>query len=1288
MIGTIKTEIPMRMRFDLLSTALAACFAAHTVALAMNFTFEASDLDNGNVRITLTGQGFADGPSHIWHGDGLPDRADYFVQASDDLCCTLSILYAAKDPRPIDILIDGKKVLAGCGSTTGGWNTKTAKWDIQGKLNLTNGIHTLSLLRDGPFPHICALRLESAPTTSKETSISRPSAEQRAALKRHQAQQARVRRIRQTLESFQPDAVRRAIDDLANTFSDRYDAAAYRKALVACGLRRQALLDALAAGTEPDEAAVGNLTADVRTILLANPLLDFDRLLLVRRRLPKGNARTATGTALGWVPNNFNNHSSLRLAGYDNEVAVLSNLRGTPKFETLYRPQDQTLLRDVRLDFSGDRLLFSGADTNRHWAVFQIQSDGGGLEQLSPADDPDLDFFDACYLPDRNLIVCSTASYAGVPCLNGHDKVSSLYHLNPATKALRQLTFDQDHDNDPVVLDDGRVLYQRWEYSDIPHYFSRRRMTMNPDGTGQLALYGSNSWFPTAFRFAQPIPGHKSLLVGELGEHHSLDLYGDCGRLALLDTALATAYPFRYYPTSKMWGTEGEPFSVTPEILPAEKTGFVQLIPGYGKPVPGTVCDSAVKNVWLKEDPSLASHPRPLSDKYFLAAVKPTPQSLWGLYLVDVFDNMTLIAEEEGAALFEPQPFRPRHRPPVIPNRIDPKKTTADVHIADIYTGPGLQAVPRGTVKSLRIFAYHFCYRDKGGFDYIGTQSGWDVKRVLGTAEVEADGSACFQIPANTPVSIQPLDAEGRAVQLMRSWLVGMPGERVSCAGCHEQRMASLPPQRSIAETRHPQPLKPWCGAPRPFAFEHEVFPVLQRNCIGCHGQPATVGPRCKPCFKSPKTAYDTLHPYVRRAGVEGDMALLNPMEYHASTSRLIQMLAKGHHGVTLASMGNDACGRLYCWIDLNVPYAGSWSPAVLNGTDQRQRRCELAKRFAGIDVSPEDEYENAREAFRKRTPVAFVPPPATAPLIPAGLHAESFPFSADAARQLQASCGNTGPRTLDLGNGVALVFASIPTGEFVMGSQEGAPDECPRAVVRIRKPFGMSVTEITNRQYAQFDPDHDTRYVDMHYMDHVVPGQIANHPEQPVARVSWTEAMAFCEWLSRKTGLRVTLPTEAQWEWAARAGTETSFFYGTMQTDFGRFANLADSDLINYRMKWEGPSVLQRRYPYSPETNFPLHDPRFKDNWFVVDYVGQTQPNAWGLKDMIGNVSEWTRSDYRPYPYTDDDGRNNNGAAEHKVARGGSWADRPADAGSSVRRTYAPWQRVFDVGFRVVIDE
>lgn len=1276
-----------------------------TGAPAADFTIRADSFDDGNVRVSLHGQAYAGGESCIWNGGELPNWAEYVVEVPVTADYTLWASYAALQPRPVQITLDSegppendrsrpgtsrgtaaakaprssaKQVHTGFKGTTGDWNTRSARWERQCVLQLARGTHTIRLECQGPMPHICALRLESSVPFPDGCELRRLSEPERAARARAQADRARVEEQIAALEQMKPEALLRAIDDLGRTFPDEYDAARHRQALVEYRAARAVLLESLAEGKPVEPAAIERLLSRVRAALLANPLLDFDRLLVVRRS-PAGST--------GFVPTNYLTHTAIppqARENCDNEIAVLSNLRGTPRLDMLYKPARGQLLRDVRLDFPADRLLFSSIDAHGRWAIFSIRSDGGGLAQLTPTRYPDLDYYDACWLPDGRIVLGSTGSYTGLPCLNGKQQITSLYLLDPATKALRQLTFDQDSDNDPTVLNDGRVLYQRWEYSDIPHYFSRRRMTMNPDGTGQLALYGSNSWFPTAFRFARPVPDHPSRLVGIISGHHD---HGDCGRLAILDPGLAGGYPFRYRPKSKEWGVEGEIIAVTPDVLPARQTGFLQLIPGHGRPVAGTVCDAIITHHYLEENPSLTTHPHPLSSNYFLVSMKPTPRSLWGIYLVDVFDNVTLIAEVPGSALFEPQPFVPRRRPAVIPDRIRPQSLTAEVHIADVYRGPGLGGVPRGTVKSLRVFSYHFGYNNKAGFPLVGTQAGWDMKRVIGTAAVESDGSACFPIPANTPISLQPLDAQGRAVQLMRSWLVGMPGEHVSCVGCHEDRRESLPLHPSLANQRGPQPLEAWYGPPRPFAFAHEVYPVLERYCVGCHDGKPEVGPRSKPSFTTPDLAYDTLHPYVHRPGVEADMAMLNAMEYHASTSPLVQMLEKGHHGVTLAGMDREACRRLYCWIDLNVPKNGSWNPPEWQECDQRRRRLELATIFANNDTDPEGEFLAAAQAFTSRAPIRFNAPPPEEPLKADGLYADGFPLTAAETRRLQRNDPAGSQMTIELGAGVRLDLVRIPAGEFVMGSPEGAPDERPRAVVRIARPFWMAATEITNRQYAAFDPAHDTRYIDMHSLDRVVPGHIANHPDQPVARVAWREALEFCRWLCRKTGLRFALPTEAQWEWAARAGTATQFFYGTMDTDFGRFANLADQTLRWYKMGFDGASRLQRRYPYAPEMNFPLHDERFRDGWFVVDYVGQTEENAWGLKDMVGNVSEWTRSSYRPYPYAENDGRNDEHPAQRKVARGGSWADRPADAGSAVRRAYQSWQKVYDVGFRVVIE-
>ena len=227
--------------------------------------------------------------------------------------------------------------------------------------------------------------------------------------------------------------------------------------------------------------------------------------------------------------------------------------------------------------------------------------------------------------------------------------------------------------------------------------------------------------------------------------------------------------------------------------------------PGYGKDVDGDVCDPFVENQFARGKPYFG-YPWPLSAKYHLVNAKTAPDGLVGIYLVDTFDNMTLVAEYPEGIYAEPIPFAARKRPPIIPDRSVKGKKTCSVHIADIYNGPGLAGVPRGTAKKLRVFSYHFNYHKTGGHSMTGldrVESGWDIKRILGTVDIEKDGSVCFEMPANTPVSFQPLDGEGRALQLMRSWTVGMPGERVSCTGCHEDNRSSIHTKRTIADEKY-----------------------------------------------------------------------------------------------------------------------------------------------------------------------------------------------------------------------------------------------------------------------------------------------------------------------------------------------------------------------------------------------------------------------------------------------------------------------------------------------------
>ena len=1157
---------------------------------------------------------------------------------------------------------------------------------------------------------------------------------------------AALRSAREQMRVFSAAAAKRFLADMKGRKD--YDYARHAPAIEKLIAQEDAVRAALGLAQSAGKASIGcdaaiGLVSAYRLAMLANPYLP-DRILCVRRHLDaprRIHDRFFGGHELGFTGLNAHNHMDLWRTGFTNDIVVLEGCRGgKPAYTSLYAPPDGTsIVRDIDLDFDASRILFTSyRGTNDLLGVFEIeckmengkcriQGETNGCRMtnaecpvakarkatlISPEDGKfDQHWWDACYLPNRDQIaMLGTAAFQFLPCEDGNYPMCVVFRQDRATGEVRQLTYEQDSDFTPTVTHDGRIMFTRWEYSDLPHFFAREIMTMNPDGVGQLSLWGTGSYAPTFMSCARSVLGEPHLFTMFGGGHHNRSEFG---RMFIVDPTLARGYPFAYDPPDRAWSAVRHQLRIPAKTFPKEKTGLVHEFPGWGKDVEGDFSDLYVENQFARGKPYFA-YPYPLSKNYHLATVKTQADSLPGIWLVDAFDNLTLVAENPDGILTEPMPFASRPRPPVIPDRSVKDAKTCSVHIADVYIGPGLAGVPRGTVKKLRVFSYHYNYHLTGGHSATGwidykkdsldrIESSWDVKRILGTVDVEADGSVYFEMPAKTPVSFQPLDSEGRAVQLMRSWTVGMPGERVSCTGCHEDNRTSIKTKRTIADEKYfrgeIQQIKPVDGdGMRPWGFDTEMWPVVQRRCAACHGDVAKAPLRKTDQGGASETnacvltglrfsmtnaveAYRALHPYIRRPGPESDLPILTPLDYHASTSPLVQILARGHHGVTL---DESEWRRIYEWIDLNCPYWGHWRPKCYDTdkfavacADPIARRKELAERYGGNVDDPEAEYAAyaAKVASRAIMPVMpeRKPKAAKGNKKTAGVPAMTTPVACAAQLGYITEVPNITVKTIDLGNGTSITLRRIPAGIFEMGSSAGYPDEAPVRTVKIAKAFWMSETEVRNDQYHAFDPEHDSRWQDQFGKDHVIPGYVGNHRRQPVVRVSWNEAQAFCKWLSAKIGLDVRLPTEAEWEWAARAGSATPFPWGGLDDDFSPYANLADRDVrwMNADGWLGGGAYILPRRPYRITQNYPLHDERWKDDWFTLNYVARALPNTWGLYDMHGNAAEWTASDY---------------AAGLKVVKGGSFASRPRDATSSWRWGYEPWQKVYDVGFRVII--
>jgi len=177
---------------------------------------------------------------------------------------------------------------------------------------------------------------------------------------------------------------------------------------------------------------------------------------------------------------------------------------------------------------------------------------------------------------------------------------------------------------------------------------------------------------------------------------------------------------------------------------------------------------------------------------------------------------------------------------------------------------------------------------------------------------------------------------------------------------------------------------------------------------------------------------------------------------------------------------------------------------------------------------------------------------------------------------------------------------------------------------------------------------------------------------------------MAYCAALSQKCGIKIKLPTEAQWEWAARAGSDSEFWFGNLNTDFAPYENMADQQLSRMAVSGVDPQPMGEDNGAFKFYDYLLRERSVDDGNMIVTDVAGYKPSPWGLYDIYGNVAEWTQSDYAPYPYRE-------GAVspdQQKVVRGGSWIDRPKNSTSYIRNSYYAWQPANNVGFRIIMED
>ena len=669
----------------------------------------------------------------------------------------------------------------------------------------------------------------------------------------------------------------------------------------------------------------------VRRAALANPLLSFNRIVFVKRKL--GTFSHMSDQNYGWWS---------RPGG---GICLLEGFRtGAPRVRTLTTSLPEGSCLDPELSADGKRVLFAWCryhpelsttadktDKARlpedgFYHLYEVGIDGTGLRKLTSGKHDD---FSGRYLPDGRVAFLSTRRgntlAAGSTCVPvgansenpdgyvrcGGDNyrpvpVYTLHVLDKQQATVRAISPFESFEWTPSVAPDGRILYARWDYVDRDNMPYMKLWSTNADGTQAQIVWGNYTTRPHCAFEARVIPGTRKIVFTASAHHATTG-----GAIDILDPGL---------------GADGqEPITnITPEVAYPEINGWPRHY--YASP-------------W------------PLSDRYFLVAWSREglmgqggmpPEAGMGVYLYDIHGNLELLYRDPSISSLSPIPVRPSRSPAGISAMVAKRPTEEGAMlISDVYHG--LTGVRRGSIKSVRVVAMPTKTQPHMNTPTIGQTSDDPGKCVLGTAPVEADGSAHFSLPANVPVFLQALDDEGMAVQTMRSLTYVQAGRTAACGGCHEPRTRTARNLRPRAASRPPSRLIAGPEGTWPMDYSRLVQPMLDTRCGSCH-QPGSSGARFD---LTAGRSYNSLVQYgqpslrdVVTSTYRRGRSL--PGQGPAHTSALLQFLGRDAAHQRLLANPEDR-RRLIVWMDTYAQRQGHFSPA------QEEELKALKARWAGI---------------------------------------------------------------------------------------------------------------------------------------------------------------------------------------------------------------------------------------------------------------------------------------------------------------------------------------------------
>jgi len=540
----------------------------------------------------------------------------------------------------------------------------------------------------------------------------------------------------------------------------------------------------------------------------------------------------------------------------------------------------------------------------RCFHIYAVNADGSDLRQLTDGPDDD---FDPCPLPDGGIAFMSTRRGGFGRCHNPWEPLPAytLHRMNADGSDVRTLSWHETNEWHPSVLNDGRIVYSRWDYVDRSAANFHGLWTTNPDGTNPAILFGNYTMRINACFQPHAIPGSDKILF-VAGAHHA-DVGGS---LVVLDPKRIALEP----------GTGEDSFdsvtALTPEVTYPEAAG------------------------WPK---SYFHGPWPLAENYLLVGFSfdtlpgmssgEKRDTRTGLYYFDRFGNLELLYRDADVSCMYPIPLAPRPVPPPLPGSPgEALQDEGEFVLTDVQQS--FLPLPAGRpIKQLRIYQVlpktHTHVANQPRLGYANAES---ARMLLGTVPVESDGSAYFVAPARKPLYFQAVDADGLAVQTMRSVTYVQPGEQRGCVGCHERPGTVAANRPLLALRRPPSAIAPGPEGTRPLSFPLLVQPVLDRRCVRCHDGQA--GPGKSPLALTGQVqdgftrSYQNLKPFVRWnewGGASLNHTVTRPGRSGADQSPLTQVLGDVTHASQMDLPAADR-RRLYLWLDANAPFYGTYT--------------------------------------------------------------------------------------------------------------------------------------------------------------------------------------------------------------------------------------------------------------------------------------------------------------------------------------------------------------------------